>query len=396
MINKNNSGFGSVKALYHEPNDVNEEVGYKFTNDVLNDEDMEMADNLYVDSLVQQAVDVPIRDSLEAWRKTSDSSLSSLEEELDYKYIVSEACINARKYGCSMIMPVLVDQDMRSVGLGVSLDSLLARKGKKYSILKFIVVKKFEESEEKDTDIRSDNFGKPKRYLVDNKPVHPSRVVIIPANSAGVSFIRSIHSYVCAFKSRDYEVTRAVQESNWVILKTDMKMLVEMASARVEAGARGNSADIVEEYLRGRLEDLRENANNNNAYGIDKEGEDIELISKTNIGAMIMAVDQAVVLLNAAVDIPMRRFMGRGVAGLGDNNDDEVYIQTVVGLREDMLRLPLRQMDKFIQRLYPQIKSLDYEWNKMKIQELMEELIRLNNTANQESGGLSGTSNASE
>lgn len=376
-----NNGASAIRAMYAgaSSNDVPELEDYDFSGQVLDEDDMVFSDLLYVDSLVQQAVDVPMRDTLESWRTVTDPALEAFESTVEYQYRVFEACVNARKYGYGMIMPVIVDQEGRSAGLSISLDTLLERPDKKYSIFKFIVVKYFEASEEKEKDIRSDNYGNPKFYRVNEKKVDPSRVVIIKANPTGVSFIRSIYPYICAFKTRDYEVTRACQESNFLILGTDMKLLAEMGEARKEMGERGDSNDFVMDFMKNRLADLRENANNNNAYGIDKEGETVTQLQKNNIGAMIDAVEQAVVLLNAAVDIPMRRFMGRGVAGLGDGNDDAIYIQSAEGLRGSMLRSPLKKLDTFVQKVHPEIKNIGYEWNKMKIQELYEEFISLEN-----------------
>ena len=362
----------SVKSLYeHSDESFGEDTSYQFSNEILDHDDMQRADELYVDSLIMQAVDVPVRDSLENWRSVSDSTLSSVDEALQYRHIFHDATINVRKYGCTMIVPVLVDQDNRRVSLNTPLDTLLQRPDKTYTVLKLIIFKEYRESDQIEKNILSDNFGKPKKYLVNNKPIDPSRCVIVQANSAKISFIRSIYSYFCSFKTRDFEVTRATQESNWVILKTDMAMLQEIAQAKVEVGSKGSVEDHIQDALMGRLRDLRDNANNNNAYGIDREGEDIEMISKVNIKQMVEAVDQALMLLNAAADIPMRRFLGRGVGGLGENNDDEVYVQALIGLRDSILRVPLFEMDSIMQKINPAINSLDYEWNDMAIQELI-------------------------
>lgn len=332
-------------------------------------------DDIYKDALIQQAVDVPIQDAISNWLEIEEKNLADYVYDFDLKSVFMEAGIHARKYGSAMLLPVIIGSKGNKIGLGRSLDSLSASDDS-FFIAKVVLVKNFSKSEVIDSsDVLSDNYGKPKSYSIggsQSKSIHPSRVIIINANGAGVSLIESIYDYYRDFIKRRDETTRATEESNWLILKTNLEMLYEEAMKRAEAS--GSTASVegeVDRLMRNRLSEMRSNANNNNAYGIDKNEEEIEQISKNNISQLVSATEQSFDHLTAAIDIISLRFFGKGVGGLSDSNDFKIYNVSLIGLRSFMFDPALKRFFKMVKVLDKDIVNTGYSWNKTPIENLI-------------------------
>lgn len=323
----------------------------------------EFLSGLYKDALIQQAVNVPIQDSLADWRTISDAVLKRLDAAYAIKRLILNAAIDARIYSKSLIIPVLQDANQYNIPLTTSLD-----KTNGASLVRFVIANDFDVGSN-ETSIKSKNYGNPAYYLVGGVKVHSSRAFMIQANRAGISLIELVYSYLCSFNTRNSETTKAVEEANWLALATDLKMLSDIAQAKIEAsGSSANAELIATELIRNRLMELRHNANNNGAWGYDKDTEKVEQVSKTNIKDMVEATEQAAKFLAGAVDIPMWRFLGYRVGGLGGgNNENAGYAQSLKGLRTFLIEPALAWIDALLVQFNPDVKSIDYQWNPITI-----------------------------
>lgn len=344
----------SVRALYSRPSlaEIDSESSQYTARSLL--------DTIYRDALVQQAVEVPIQDALSSWRTPEDKGITDSDNLLNTKQQLSDAAIRARRYGAALLIPVLVDGYGNRIPLTTTLEVAVRVDGVR--VARLIVVDDFTEAESKITDPLSDQYGLARSYSVNGGRVHSSRAWLINANNAGTSFIDGIFPYLCSFESRNRQIDKAVEESNWLAFGTDLNMLVEHASSLSQAKG-GDPETIVAELLKGRLRELRRNANNNNAWAYDKSSEEVIQIAKTNIGQMVDAAEQSAKLLSAAADIPMWRFLGYHVSSMGSGNDDKNYGQTLIGLRSAMVEPALHWLDKLLMSVNKKIKSVGYKWN---------------------------------
>jgi hypothetical protein len=81
-------------------------------------------DELYKrDAILQQAIYVPIVDSLSEWREVS-KELKEEENRLNYQANVMNAGVLARKRGKSLIVPILVNQDGKKIALNRTLEKI--------------------------------------------------------------------------------------------------------------------------------------------------------------------------------------------------------------------------------------------------------------------------------
>ncbi len=357
------SQFGIHNLYAHQSLNAHAQIlKSDLSNESLNASDLKaLLDKLYKDSLVQQAVDVPVRDAIAVWRTTNDKQLAVLDAELGIKDLMIKAGINARKYGKTLIIPVIVDAaSNHRVPLTTQLSTL---SNGHYRVLRLVEVSDFDTADSNESSVLSDYYGLPRWYYVNGSRLHPSRAFVIQANGAGNSFIESIYPYLCDFYQRNANTTQATSESNFLTFGTNLEMLQQLAEARAQASGNGDAGVIAQELLTERLRELRRNANNNNAWGYDKEHEKVEQVSKSNIGQMVDATEQAAKFLAAAADIPMSRFLGYRVSGLGAGDDSSNYAQTLDSLRVAMFGDAIKRLDSLLQFIYPEIKSTEYQWN---------------------------------
>jgi hypothetical protein len=183
------------------------------------------------------------------------------------------------------------------------------------------------------------------------------------------SLFQAIEEYYGTFHLGRQDVSRAVQEANFLVFKTNLQKLQEAAAAKTAAG----EAIDAKELLRDRLRNLRCNANNNNAYAIDKEFEDIVNIPKANIADMQKAVDQMAQFLAGAADIPISRLFAKTIGSLANSSQVEIqnYILTLHGLRFMVLEPSIKALDKFV-GMFAGIDNLDFVWNPLAIEGFLE------------------------
>ncbi len=344
----------------------------------------EYYDKLYKDALIRKALDIPIDDSISEWREITDINLKFQDERLFIKNFIINACKVARKYGESLLVPVLINKTSKkieTVPLNIPIDKVLLQYSN-LEILKLIIIEKFDHSKSIETDILKDNYGLCKYYEYDSGEkivkIDPSRVIHISNDNSNQSFIDSILVYFYHYTSRNNEVTRAVNEANWIILKTDFKMIQQDISARLGLThiSTNNNAnrDIVrtktEEGIKNRLINMRANAHSSSSYAIDKTIEDIQQIKKENIDQMNAAAESSLQLIAGVADVPMSRFLGRKVSGMGGSADTPNYIQFLHGFRSKLIDVRLKKLDSFIINIYKNISSSEFLWNPTIIQQI--------------------------
>ena len=320
---------------------------------------------LYKDSLIAQAVNLPVIDSMVSGREIKDPKLKKAATDLALDKIIREAGIKARTYGKCGILPVLIDGEGKKIPFSKDLETVETG----FSVKRLLIIDEFEEDDNKITDIFSESFGKPKHYKIGKSRIHPSRMTVIHANRSGISFIESVFRYFCDFESRNSDVTKAVYENNFIILYTDINLLHEVAAANIAAtgGGRGGVnmvSDEAYDLLNARVAELRENANSDNGYGLDKENEKIETLLRDNIDQLIKSVESALTILASAVNIPASIYLNQNsTSALSTNNDYLVYSQVLTGLRDFMFSESLTYLDKLIGGTVG-ATNMTYEWNK--------------------------------
>ena len=110
-----------------------------------------------------------------------------------------------------------------------------------------------------------------------------------------------------------------------------------------------------EEGIKNRLINMRSNAHSSSSYAIDKTIEDIQQIKKENIDQMNAAAESSLQLIAGVADVPMSRFLGRKVSGMGGSADTPNYIQFLHGFRSKLIDVRLKKLDIFIINIYKNI-----------------------------------------
>ena len=332
------------------------------------EEEREALEQLYDDALFRQAVEVPIVDSLSNWRDVTDQTLKKADTEYLVKETIVDAFISARKFGTALIVPVLLDPDEKLIPFSKRLDAVDGAK-----IFRLVVMDDFKVDEVLEKNILSPYHGRPIKYYLNDKPVHPSRVIPVFANKSGKSLAKGVLDYFNSMKIRAHESDRATEEANIQALGTNIKSLKGQLDAEVVAGNLPPGTDL-QELLEARARNFRSNSNNNNALIYDKEEEEVSSITKGNIGDMVKAVEQSLDLLCSAVDIPSSRYLGRSIGGLANSNQSDIknYIQSLNGMRMLSVEPVVKELDRFIQKLDSGITNLEFEWNPLAIEGYLE------------------------
>lgn len=341
-------------------------------HDELNNENRKAIDDLYTDLLIQKSVFTPINDSLSEWREIKDAVLKDYDKTLNIKRVIIDVYTAFKKYGHVIILPVLVDRYGVKVPFGIPLRNILDRQP---VVQKLLVIDDFTFDEGKITDVLSDDYGKHKQYQINDKPVHPSRIILMGDENTD-SFVKNLAHYHNSFHDRTYETTRAVKESNFLTLGTDFDRLSEQILSsidNIEALSPNVVRTMVVEAVENRAKNLRSNSNNQNAYIYDKKTEEITELQKSTISAMANAAKDSLDVYNAAVDIPASRFLGKTTGnGFGANIDISNYVQTLNGRRSMEVEPVLKSLDEFLQNTDDKINDLSYNWNKLAIQQYNE------------------------
>lgn len=325
-------------------------------------------DELYSsDAILQQIVQDPINDSLSNWRETSED-MQELEEELEYQRIFMESGILARRNGESLIIPIL-ELDGKKVPLTTSLEKAISDGAK---VNRLMVVSDFESGDNLVTDTFSQYHGRPVRYKIgkQEKEVHHSRAVPVYANLEKTSVFQGIEEYLSSFHLGRQDVSRAVQEANFLVLSTDFAEIQKIIDDKNIVN--GEDEDLYD-FINGRLQNLRSNANNNNSYAIDKDLESLTNIQKANIDSMVKAVDQMAQFLSGASNVPLAKLFGKQQGGLNSSSQTDIqnYVIFLKGMRFMVLQPSLIELDKFMRAIDKDL-DIKFTWNPVASEQYIE------------------------
>ena len=319
------------------------------------------------DAILQQIIQDPINDSLSNWRETT-TGLANIEERLDYQRIFMEAGIFARRNGQSLIIPIL-ENSGRKVPLTTSLERAIEDGA---TVRRLMVVSEFEEDDKLVTDTFSQYHGRPVRYKIGEKKVsvHHSRAIPVYANLQKTSVFQGIEEYLSSYHLGRQDVSRAVQEANFLVLSTDFAALQQIVDDMNIVS--GEDQDLYD-FINNRVRNLRDNANSNNAYAIDKELETITNIQKANITDMVKAVDQQAQFLAGSSNVPLAKLFGKQQGGLNSTSQSDIqnYIIFLKGMRFMVLQPSLVEMDKFM-KLFDESLDIRFTWNAVASEQWIE------------------------
>jgi len=359
---KINPAFSSMNNSYSP--DVNYQ-NIEFFDEMMREERRDTLSNLYKDLLVAQIVFTHINDGLSEWREINNTTFEEHDKRLKLKRIAVDSWTAYRKYGHVLILPILVNADNVKIPFSVPFDRAMEQKP---TIERIIVVDNFESSEKTITDVLNADHGKHQKYKINNKPIHPSRVIQV-GRLGEQSMLEGLVSYHNTYHTRSFETTRAVKESNFLVLATsfaDMQNAVEMSLG-------DNTSETVlfkklVEAMETRARNLRENANNENAFIIDKDSEQMSNIAKQNIDHMTNATKDSLSIYVAAADYPRSRLLGESVSSWSDT-DTSNYVQTIHGKRMMEIEDAVVSLDEFIGKVYG-IKDTSFTWNPLAIEKI--------------------------
>ena len=319
------------------------------------------------DAILQQIVQDPINDSLSNWRTTTDG-MAQVEERLDYQRIFMESGIFARRNGQSLIIPIL-ENDGRKVPLTTTLEKAIEDGA---TVKRLMVVSEYEEDENLVTDTFSQYHGRPVRYKIGEKnvTVHHSRAIPVYANLQRTSVFQGIEEYLSSFHLGRQDVSRAVQEANFLVLSTDfsaLQLIVDDMNV-----VSGEDQDLYD-FINDRIRNLRDNANNNNMLAIDKELESLNNIQKANIDNMVKAVDQMAQFLAGSSNVPLAKLFGKQQGGLSSASQSDIqnYIIFLKGMRFMVLQPSLVEIDKFM-KLFDTELDISFTWNPVASEQWIE------------------------
>lgn len=324
----------------------------------------ELYDN---DAILQQIVQDPINDSLSNWRAVTDG-MEAIEERLDYQRIFMESGIFARRNGQSLIIPIL-ENNGRKVPLTTSLERAIEDGA---TVRRLMVVSEFESDDKLVTDTFSQYHGRPVRYKIGEKKVsvHHSRAIPVYANLQKTSVFQGIEEYLSSFHLGRQDISRAVQEANFLVLSTDFAALQQIID---DMNVVSGEDEELYDFINNRIRNLRDNANNNNAYAIDKELETITNIQKANITDMVKAVDQQAQFLAGSSNVPLAKLFGKQQGGLSSTSQSDIqnYIIFLKGMRFMVLQPSLVEMDKFM-KLFDESLDISFTWNAVASEQWIE------------------------
>jgi len=336
--------------------------GYSYIAD-----NKELLEYTYVGSWsAAKIIDIPVDDMFVFPRKIlnqEDGKLKQLEQiesDLDLNNKIKSAIKSARIYGTAFLVLVT---DERRMSKPLNMDSPLL------SLKNIMVIDRFDATIlERDTDITSKNFSKPKLYSFTLKwanelIVHHSRVIRIDAIEP-----HSINSWYSAY-NQDWSVSELVRvmssvESEESISSAVNYLLQESSVTNIkiedlrDALAGAPDADNIDTLV-GNINDLKSIYR---TMYLDKEM-DIDRLEASfdNIPDLF---DKYNLRLSAAADIPQTRFYGRSPSGLNSTGDaDMKNYATMISSKQQKVLVPIyNRIDQIIEKMLGINESLEYEF----------------------------------
>jgi len=301
--------------------------------------------------LAKKIVNAPADDMCREWfscqfaGESEQDEICEVEKRYSVKFKVNEAIKLARLYGGSIIVLVFMDQPNMAEPL--DLDTI---KPESLVSLQVIDRNRISPSGGINTDIESPNFGLPEMYIVgeNGKLIHHSRVLRFDGQrlpyldwmSNGMWHDSELQH--CLDSIKNYDTTSAaiatmVFEANIDILKSpELNRLVSTADGEAKAIKRFQLSTLMKSFNRTLL--------------LDKED---EYEKKSNsFSGLDGVVQQFMVDVAGACDIPVTRLFGRSAVGMNATGEGDLtnYYDKLAANQESDLRPLLERLYEMLYR----------------------------------------------
>jgi len=332
--------------------------------------------------LAGAVVDVPVNDMTRNWITILDEEVTveeSMEKELDRlqaKQKINVALKWASAYGGSII--IMMVNDGRDMEQPLTLPAI-RNKG----IKNLIVLDRWRVTVGAlDTNLLSDNFGKPDHYLISRsgQKIHHSRILRfdgeIPSIEEferngywGNSTYEKTWSPIANSQTVSQEIAGMTKESNIDVYKINglNEMIAMGPEGEAAAVKRLSIAHQMKSYL--------------NGIALDKED---EYDKKSNTFSGLAEIDDKFLMkVSGASQIPMSKLLGKSDAGLNGNGEGDLknYYDNLSGRQEVEMKDQIQDLLNIIHvSEQGRVKQVNYEFNPLwQMTQEQQSTIDLNN-----------------
>jgi len=319
------------------------------------------------DEVARKILNGPVVDALANWRNSN----YAWEDELGVPIVVQNAAKFARRFGCSVILPILKNADGRIIPANRPLENILDEGP--ITVDKLIYSKENLTIEgEIETDFYKPWYGFPKKIKFGDRQVHPSRVAFF--GDIFDPFFMSIQGDLADYHEARRRLAIAVRRNTGIILTSDFGKISAFLQAKREVGS---SAPTLQEITTERARSLYENINDVNAAVINI-GEKVDFYQQTNIAELISNVETHMQILAGAASMPLSKLFSKvQSAGLNNGNSQTEFLnygQDLDSWRIDFINPGLSQLDVIMSSV-TRTEETEWEWNETKAEELW---VRIN------------------
>ncbi|CAM0104551.1 portal protein [Vibrio phage 209E38-1] len=313
--------------------------------------------------LARQIVNIPAKDAMREWRNFTckdSETIEKAEKKLNISSKFTELASLARLSGGAIMVMMIEGQD-----LAEPLDLNKVTKG---SLKAVQVFDRYELSwsQQNITDPLKDNFLLPEYYMIaggENSMIHHSNCILMTGAELprllkrmegggwGDSSLRQCMEDLTDVVASRAGVAALLQKANVDAIKT--------------AGLKNARTTEQEEAVIKRLQLFKVGMSNHNLAILDDTEDLIRMGAQ--FGGTSEALNQLMIWISGAADIPMTRLFGVQSKGLGDTGggDQKNYFDSLRSEQEAKYRLALEQLDEVMVRSalgeYPE--DCEFEWN---------------------------------
>ena len=321
------------------------------------------------DGIMQNIIIAPVLDMLQTWRN-NDELTFRIEKAMGYQSAIMHAVIGARKYGKSLLYPVVGDTEDRILDPRITLNA--EKQASEYTVKKIVYFDEFKESKTIIDDPLNPLYGEPEFYTINGVEHDASRVVPVYGNfDKNVSAFEAVQDYFEDWGIAKIERSRSIQEANFLILKTALADLEKRHSAQQEL--KGGSYTF-QDAMQARVRNLKQNANSANAFILDKE-EEAQQVDKKNIKAVSETVNDTAKDLAGGARIPASYLFSQEQSGLNNSSQSSMayYINTLKTLRFFVIENPMRVLDSIVSSFDEDFTPSDpISWNALALEEILQ------------------------
>lgn len=313
--------------------------------------------------LARQIVNIPAKDAMREWRKFTckdADAIGKVEKRLNIQSKFTDQASQARLSGGAIMVMMIEGQDLA--------EPLDINKVKKGSLKAVQVFDRYELSWSRQniTDPLKDNFLMPEFYMIaggTNSEIHHSNCIPLmgaelprllkrmEGGGWGDSTLRQCMEDLTDVVASRAGVAALLQKANVDAIKT--------------AGLKNARTTEQEGAVIKRLQLFKMGMSNHNLAILD-ETEDLIRMG-AQFGGTSEALNQLMIWISGAADIPMTRLFGVQSKGLGDTGggDQKNYFDSLRSEQESKYRLALEKLDEVMVRSalgeYPE--DCEFEWN---------------------------------